>query len=115
MTGSSGVCTGRVIWKNGDLRSEVRREMATEMTETFTLIVELATALKVRNIEKFSDCWEQILDAHWRFTVNGHEEPVRAFGGIAVPPVCGLRRLRWLACWLCLAVWRGACGWECGQ
>jgi hypothetical protein len=55
------------------------------ITEVFALIVELAEALGVRDINQLEGCWEVEVDSAWWFALNGHGTPTEA-RGIHVPP-----------------------------
>ena len=51
------------------------------------MIAEVATKLGIGNIgDRFPDCWEWDVDAHWHLAINGHLEPKKSRSGVPVPP-----------------------------
>lgn len=57
-----------------------------QITEAFSVVVQLADKLGVKKINEIEGCWEVDINEKWSLALNGHREPTKDSHGCEVPP-----------------------------
>jgi len=57
-----------------------------QITEAFSIVMQLAEKLGVRKINEIEGCWEVDVNESWSLSLNGHKESTKDSSGCEVPP-----------------------------